>query len=230
MVVRPQNAAVAALRREGGNQLVGRFLGAGFYYKTFIRPQRLWPAYQKVLSRFAAGGKLTGSPSGDRFDQRYAHVDVCVAGGGRRGWRPAPPPPRPAPGCSWSRRSTGSAAICATAARRGGGAGRDASGRRRHENLEVMTNAVVTGRYDDNWLAVVERQPPSGADGGPPVFERLSRSGRGPSSSPQADRASVRVRGQRRAGRAAVDGGPPADQPVGGPAGAGRGPHRQRRR
>ena len=43
---------------------------------------------------------------------------------------------------------------------RAGGAGRAASSvAAAHENLEVMTNGVVTGRYDDNWLAVVERQP-----------------------------------------------------------------------
>ena len=28
-----------------------------------------------------------------------------------------------------------------------------------HDNLEIITNGVVAGRYDDNWLAVVERQP-----------------------------------------------------------------------
>ena len=46
MDVRPQNAwpslrfDVKAL-----NQTVGRFLGAGFYYRTFMKPERLWPAY-----------------------------------------------------------------------------------------------------------------------------------------------------------------------------------------
>ena len=86
MVVRPQNAWPSLHRDvKAANQLVGRFLGAGFYYKTFIKPQRLWPAYQKVLSRFAAGGRVADQPPEDRFDQRYAHVDVCVAGGGPAG-------------------------------------------------------------------------------------------------------------------------------------------------
>jgi sarcosine oxidase subunit alpha len=175
MAVRPQNTW-PSLRYDvkAANQLVGRFLGAGFYYKTFIRPQRLWPAYQRVLSRFAAGGKLTGSPSGDRFDQRYAHVDVCVAGGGPAGMAAAI-----AAAEAGARvllveeeyrlgghlRYGGSDELVALAALRDAAAS--------HENLEVMTNAVVAGRYDDNWLAVVERQPPSGADGGPPVFERV---------------------------------------------------------
>ena len=66
MVVQPQNAWPSLHRDvKAANQLVGRFLGAGFYYKTFIRPQRLWPAYQNVLGRFAAGGRLSGRESPD---------------------------------------------------------------------------------------------------------------------------------------------------------------------
>ena len=175
MAVRPQNTW-PSLRYDikAVNQLVGRFLGAGFYYKTFIRPQRLGPAYQRVLSRFAAGGKLTASPSGDRFDQRHAHVDVCIAGGGPAGMAAA-----------ITAADTGARVLLVEEEYRLGGhlryggpdelaalaALRDAAAT--HENLEVMTNAVVAGRYDDNWLAVVERQPPSGSGAGPPVFERL---------------------------------------------------------
>ena len=66
---------------KSANQAVGRFLGPGFYYKTFIKPQALWPAYQKVLSRFAAGGRppAPGTPHGN-YDKRYAHPDVLVVG------------------------------------------------------------------------------------------------------------------------------------------------------
>ena len=35
----------------------------GFYYKTFIRPRRLWPLYEKVL-RHAAGLGQAGAPPG----------------------------------------------------------------------------------------------------------------------------------------------------------------------
>src|SRR5437870_7857965 len=67
------------------NQTVGRFLGPGFYYKTFIKPQRLWPAYEAVLQRFAPGGDVAPLPPADSYDQRYAHADVLVAGGGPAG-------------------------------------------------------------------------------------------------------------------------------------------------
>ena len=39
-------------------------MGAGFYYKTFIKPQRLWPAYEQVLQRFAAGGRVSANSPG----------------------------------------------------------------------------------------------------------------------------------------------------------------------
>ena len=36
------------------DKLAGPFTPPGFYYKTFIRPRKLWPLYEKVL-RSAAG-------------------------------------------------------------------------------------------------------------------------------------------------------------------------------
>ena len=45
------------------NQLVGRFLSSGFYYKTFMRPKFLWPLYQKVLKKFDQVAQITGKPA-----------------------------------------------------------------------------------------------------------------------------------------------------------------------
>ena len=71
------------------NQLMGRFLSAGFYYKTFMRPQFLWPLYQKVLRKFAPGGEIHWKTSNHgAYDKRYVHPDVLIAGGGPAG-RPA---------------------------------------------------------------------------------------------------------------------------------------------
>jgi sarcosine oxidase subunit alpha len=141
------------------NQAVGRFLGPGFYYKTFIKPQALWPAYQKVLSRFAAGGRppAPGTPHGN-YDKRYAHPDVLVVGGGPAGM-----------GAAIEAARAGASVILVEEEYELGGHLRygDAAdlallGRLRAEvesldNLEVLTDAVVSGRYDDNWLAVVQR-------------------------------------------------------------------------
>ena len=67
------------------NQLAGRFLGPGFYYKTFIRPQRLWPLYERVLQRFVHAGHVSADTPRTAVDKRYAHPDVLVAGGGPAG-------------------------------------------------------------------------------------------------------------------------------------------------
>ena len=87
MVVSSQNVW-PSLRFDLGavNQLVARFLSAGFYYKTFMRPAFLWPVYQKVLRKFAPGGEIHWKTSthGD-YDKRYVHPDVLVAGGGPAG-------------------------------------------------------------------------------------------------------------------------------------------------
>ena len=68
--------------------LAGRFLPAGFYYKTFIRPRSLWPTYERVLRRFSHGGVVSPHRPGSepqRYDKRHVHPDVLVAGGGPAG-------------------------------------------------------------------------------------------------------------------------------------------------
>jgi sarcosine oxidase, subunit alpha len=68
--------------------LVGtRFTPPGFYYKTFIRPRRLWPLYEKVL-RHAAGLGVLRKEQADRewrTEYRRRHADVLVVGGGPAG-------------------------------------------------------------------------------------------------------------------------------------------------
>ena len=45
------------------NGLFSRFLGAGFYYKTFMWPRSWWPFYERQLRRFIAGGEVVNRPS-----------------------------------------------------------------------------------------------------------------------------------------------------------------------
>jgi len=59
----------------------------GFYYKTFIRPRKLWPVYEKVL-RHAAGLGVLRKQQDDRewrTEYRRRHCDVLVIGGGIAG-------------------------------------------------------------------------------------------------------------------------------------------------
>ena len=65
----------------------GPFTPPGFYYKTFIRPRRLWPFYEKVLRHAAGLGRLRRSqPEREwRSEYRRRHADVLVVGGGAAG-------------------------------------------------------------------------------------------------------------------------------------------------
>jgi sarcosine oxidase, subunit alpha len=147
------------------NQLAGRFLGPGFYYKTFIRPQRLWPLYERVLQRFTHAGYISADTPRTEVDKRYAHPDVLVAGGGPAGMAAAVAAARAGARVMLVEeehrlgghlRWGGEADLAALAALRDLVAATP--------GIEVRTNAVVAGRYDGNWTAVVQRGLPGGAE------------------------------------------------------------------
>ena len=141
------------------NQVVGRFLSAGFYYKTFMRPRFLWPLYQKVLSRFAPGGRIHWeSSTHGAYDKRYAHPDVLVAGGGPSGMAAA-----------LAAAEAGADVLLVEHEYQLGGhllwgdpadqaeAADLVTAVESHPGIEVLRNSTVTGRYDHNWVSVLER-------------------------------------------------------------------------
>ncbi len=143
------------------NGAVARFLTAGFYYKTFMKPARLWPAYEKVLATFAPGGTIDLDTPHGYYDKRYAHPDVVVAGGGPAGMAAA-----------GAAADAGAQVMLVEHGHRLGGhllIG-DADDRATaaelvravtaHPNIEVLLDSTVTGRYDDNWTAIVSRSHP----------------------------------------------------------------------
>lgn len=68
------------------NQLLGPFLSAGFYYKTFMGPVKgAWMAYEKLIRRAAGLGKPPVGPSSDEFGTIHDFCDVLVVGGGLAG-------------------------------------------------------------------------------------------------------------------------------------------------
>jgi sarcosine oxidase, subunit alpha len=150
---------------KAANGLLQPFLGAGFYYKTFIWPRRLWPVYERVLQRFIHGGSVSPDTPRVTVDKRYAHPDVLIAGGGPAGMAAAVA----------AARAGAEVMLVEEEHRLGGhlrwGDGADLAALRELRELvaatpgiEVLTNAVVTGRYDDNWVAVVRRGLPGGAE------------------------------------------------------------------
>ena len=87
-VVRAQNV-VGSLERDAlslVDRLGGPLTPVGFYYRTMIRPRRLWPLYERVLRGVAGLGRIDerGGRS-RRYDAEHRRVDVLVVGGGRSG-------------------------------------------------------------------------------------------------------------------------------------------------
>ncbi len=170
MTVRPQDTWPSLAHDvKAANGLLGRFLGPGFYYKTFIRPQSLWPTYERVLRRFAHGGEVPATaqaPGGrPRYDKRFAHPDVLVAGAGPAGIAAAVA----------AARSGAQVVLVEEEHSLGGhlrwGGPADLTALQELRDLvgatpgiEVLTNSVVLGRYDDNWVAVVQRGLAGGAE------------------------------------------------------------------
>ncbi len=68
-------------------KLASPFMPVGFYYKTFIRPRRLWPVYEKALRHAAGLGRLPKRQQERRWRTEYRrrHCDVLVIGGGIAG-------------------------------------------------------------------------------------------------------------------------------------------------
>lgn len=73
------------------DRLGGPLLQVGFYYKTFIRPRRLWPVYEKALRRAAGLGRLPARQDERtwRTEYRRRHCDLLVVGGGLAGLQAA---------------------------------------------------------------------------------------------------------------------------------------------
>jgi len=68
------------------NDLAAPFLGAGFYYKTFMWPRRFWErVYEPIIRRAAGLGALSGAPDEDRYERAFAHCDLLVIGAGPTG-------------------------------------------------------------------------------------------------------------------------------------------------
>ncbi len=69
----------------GINNVMSRFLPAGFYYKTFMWPASAWMFYERIIRAAAGLGRAPRLADPDYYERRHAHCDVLVVGAGPSG-------------------------------------------------------------------------------------------------------------------------------------------------
>jgi sarcosine oxidase subunit alpha len=140
-----------------------RLLPAGFYYKTFMRPKRLWEWYESHIRRAAGMGRAPDGPDPDIYDKRRLHCDVLVVGGGPAGLAAAL-----AAGRSGARvvladeQSRFGGTLLGDAATIGGQTAADWADQAAAElaampEVRLLPRSTVFGYYDHNYLAIAER-------------------------------------------------------------------------
>jgi sarcosine oxidase subunit alpha len=170
MEVHPQNVWPSLQRDLMSLTALGdRFMPVGFYYKAFIRPQALWPAYEWVLRHAAGLGRVDPDTAPASYDKQYLHADVAVVGGGPAGLSAAlSAAQQGARVLLFDENSQVGGHVRYTGTEdRGPEIGRaDAVHQSPLSNLhsqlsalpncEMYTNTTVLGYYEDNWLAAVQ--------------------------------------------------------------------------
>ena len=148
---------------DGGRfvEWVSKFLPVGFYYKTFHEKKTSWKFWEPIVRAMAGLGKVDIHWHHGYFDKKYLFADVAVIGGGPAGLAAA----------LEAAKGGGEVILVEENPVLGGSLnyGRfDAKGEsscravgdlvnavRAAGNITVLTDAVCTGYFADNWLPVI---------------------------------------------------------------------------
>ncbi|HET6159365.1 MAG TPA: 2Fe-2S iron-sulfur cluster-binding protein [Dongiaceae bacterium] len=145
-------------------ELVERFLPVGFYYKSFHEQKKSWRAWEPIIRAMAGLGKadLKADFHHSYYDKQYLFADVAVIGGGPAGMAAA-----------LSAADSGAEVILVDEGAEPGGSlnyarfnvdGTHGSltckelsvAIRTKRNIRVLSEAVCTGLFADNWLPVIQ--------------------------------------------------------------------------
>ncbi len=145
------------------NQKFSAFLPAGFYYKTFMWPPKLWMFYESQIRKAAGLGLAPIAADPDHYAFEFAHCDVLVAGSGpaglsaalaaaRTGARVVLADERAELGGSalWERNHIGGLSAADWAAR-------TIVELKAFPNVRLLPRSTVFGFYDHNLVAIAER-------------------------------------------------------------------------
>jgi len=142
-------------------EMFGRFMPPGFYYKAFYRPKGAWKFWEPFIRKRAGLGKVNTAAHHGYFDKEYLFADVAVIGGGPAGLAAA-----------LQAADAGAEVIVIDDGAQLGGsltyARFDSNGRSgraladeaaqavaARTNIRVLSGAVCTGHFADNWFAVI---------------------------------------------------------------------------
>lgn len=145
-------------------ELVSRFLPVGFYYKAFYKPKGIWKYWDTVIRNFAGLGKVDVNARPYSSDKAYRFCDVAIIGGGPAGLNAA-----------LQAADAGAEVILIDENSLLGGslnysrfhpdANQTIQLRRQlidsvvnHPGITVYADAMCTGWFADNWLAIMCKQ------------------------------------------------------------------------
>ncbi len=149
------------------NDLAAPFLGAGFYYKTFMWPPKFWEKiYEPIIRRAAGLGGLSGKSNADKYEKAFAHCDLLVIGGGPAGLMAALTAARAGVDvvlCDEDTRTGGR--LNAERLEVGGRPGADWAADLTAElsamdNVRILTRTAVVGAYDQGTYGAIEKISP----------------------------------------------------------------------
>ena len=137
------------------------FLPVGFYYKAFFRPRGIWNYWEKLIRQTAGLGRVNLDAPKRYYDKTYEFCDVAVIGAGPAGLAAAA-----------EAADAGADVLLVERAPDVGGSlafhrfDPDLSKAEQtlpqlrervtgQSELRVMTNAVCTGWFADNWLSII---------------------------------------------------------------------------
>ncbi len=164
------------------NDLLAPFIGAGFYYKTFMWPKSFWERIYEPLIRRAAGlGALSEEADRDRYGKAFAHCELLVIGAGPTGLIAA----------LTAARAGVDVILASDDSRFGGrllGEREEVGGQPGHlwvdtvveelrsmDNVSLMPRTTVTGAYDQGTYGALERVALHVADPGAAPLETFWR-------------------------------------------------------
>lgn len=156
--------------------LFAPLLGAGFYYKTFMRPRGFWKHYEAVIRRAAGFGRVPEGMDPDRYEKVHHSADVLVVGSGPSGLSAALSAAETGADVLLVEQSNFLGGWLARSPETVGDVAGEAWARRmveelaRRPNVRLLSGAIVFGHYHDGLFGIAERCSPGG-----PVRERLWR-------------------------------------------------------